>query len=138
MFFKTYDYITGNVIDSSAREFNFGDVIQGQHSQPVLFRGFLDTETTISDFSLYLTDNGGWDAEFGYYKDSSFIPAIEAGSTKLSNHLTKVADATQGSPGGITIDWTDGTSNYIWLDIDIGSTQTGSTEAEYRFIFNYT
>ena len=137
---KTYDYNSGGLINDPASELDFGDVTQGQHCyRPLLIRTFPDTETTIFGLKLYLESKGGWtEAEFGYYTNAAFTPSIEAGSELLSNHLVEVPNATAASPNGISIPTASSISDYVWLDVDLPTTQVGVTEANYRFTFNYT
>lgn len=139
MLFELYSNASGDFLNSVG-SLNFGQVIQGHHcSSPILLRAHADIESSVSDMELYLESDGGWnDAEFGYFKASSFIPGIQSGSSFLSNHFSEVSDATQDSSGGVPIDWTGSYSDYIWLDVEIPSDQTGNAEVTYRFIYNYT
>lgn len=139
MKFELYSNVSGDYLNS-VNSLSFGQVIQGHHCpQPILLRAHADIESSVSDLELYLESTGGWsNAEFGYYKNSSFISGVPSGSSFLSNHFTEVPDATQGSSGGVPIDWTGSYSDFIWLDIEIPSDQTGNTEVTYRFIYNYS
>jgi len=139
MKFELYSNSSGDYLNGVS-SLSFGQVIQGQHcSTPILFRAHADIESSVSDMELYLESDGGWStAEFGYYKSPSFESGIQAGSSSLSNHFVETPDATQGSPNGITIDWTGSYSDYIWLDVEIPSDQTGNAEVTYRVIYNYS
>lgn len=140
MYLQTYDTVTGSVISDRASELDFGDVLQGRHcTNPVLIRILPDVESTITDMSAFLGNDGGWSsAEFGYYVNPTFIPEVQAGSDQMNNHFVVATDATAGTPGGVALGTTDGTSDYLWLDIDLPTTQTGSTAVTYRFVFNYS
>lgn len=140
MYLQTYDPVTGSVVSEQVSELSFGDVLQGRHcSDPVLIRTLPDTETSITNLSVFLENDGGWSsAEFGYYTNPSFVANVESGGSLMNNHFTISPDATSGSPGGVTIGVNDSTSDYLWLDIDVPPTQLGSAAIKYRFIFNYT
>lgn len=140
MFIRTYNSVSGNIVDSSASNLDFGDILQGQHNPtPIVLRTLPAAEVTISDLKLFLESKGGWtNAEFGYYADSSFISGIESGGSELSNHFIEMPDATSGSPNGVSLGVTDGTSDYVWLDVDLPFSQTGVAEPNYRFTFNFT
>lgn len=140
MYLQTYDPVTGSIISERASELNFGDVMQGRHcTDPVLLRTLPDTETNITNLSVFLENDGGWSsAEFGYYTHPSFTANVESGGELMDNHFTESPNASSGSPGGVNIGLTDSTSDYLWLDIDVPSTQLGSAAITYRFIFNYT
>lgn len=139
MHFETYDYATGDLIDSSASILDFGDVIQGQHcTVPVLVRAAKDIENTITDSTVFLESKGGWNqAQFGYYINQTFQPFIESGSSELDNHFIETPGAITGSSNGVQLPWDSEKSHYLWLDIDI-SFNKGTTQANYRLIFNFT
>lgn len=139
MHFEKYDPVTGNNLEPVS-DLNFGDVFRGQHcSFPLLLRGTLDEETSITDFKLFLESKDGWSsAEYGYYINSNFVASVEAGSSTMSNHFTEVPGADQSSSGSVPIGWTGNYSDYIWLDVDISPTQKGSSQPNFRAFFNYT
>ena len=139
MYLESYDYISGEGLGRS-QDLDFGDVIQGRHCQKtLLLRAFPDVETSILDATVYLENRGGWPlAEFGCYVRHSFQAGISPGSDLLSNHLAETQDATYGTPGGRSIEMDDSTSGYVWLDVDIPTTQVGTTSAvNFRFSYNY-
>jgi hypothetical protein len=50
----------------------------------------------------------------------------------ISDHFTLISDAT--GPGGVSVVPND----YVWVDVEIGATETGSTSVvNYRFVFEY-
>lgn len=136
MHFEIYDHITGSSA-GAITSLNFGDLIQNQHClKPIVFRGIIDTETSISNFKLYLENKGSWkDTEYRYYISATFQPSIEAGSSYFSNIFTEVPDATSSSPSGVDVPWSGGTSSYIWLDAQI-KTPKGADEANFRVFFD--
>ena len=138
MYYKTYDYITGDVIDR-VEAFDFGDILQNQHSaQPLVFRAFSDDSTAVvTDLVMYLEDKGAWsDTQYGVYISQSFVPSIESGSDVFTP-LILVPDATAGSPGDMTVGWDTTSSYYVWLDAQ-ASIHNGTSNANYRFFYNYT
>lgn len=138
MYFKIYDYISGDVIDQ-ASELNFGDIIQKQHClKPVVVRAFSDIESTVSDLKIYLENKGRWkDTEYGYYLSSTFESSIESGSSKLSDHFVEVPNATVLSLNGVPIGWDTTSSDFIWLDSQITESD-GMSEANFRLFYDYT
>jgi len=139
MYLKAYDFVSGDDL-GSPQVIDFGDVLQGRHNQrPTLLRAFPDTESSILDATLYLENKGGWPtAEFGCYVNPSFQPGVNPGSDLLSNHLAEVRDATYGMPNGRSIGMTDSTSGYVWLDVDLPTTQVGATSSvNFRIAYSY-
>lgn len=137
MYFKTYDYITGEILKQT-EELNFGDIFQSRHCiKPLIFRAFSDTESSVTNFKIYLENDGWTGSEFGYYISPLFESGIESGSTKLSNHFAPVPDASSTSPNGVSIGWDTTSSYYVWLDTQI-TDQTGTAQANFRFFFDYS
>ncbi len=136
MYFETYDYITGDLIEQVSA-LNFGDIIQNQHSvKPIVLRAF--SNENITDFKVYLENKGTWkDTEFGYYISSAFESSIESGSNKLSTHFTEVPDATASSPNGVSVNWDTTSSYYLWIDSQV-TTRSGIDEPNFRFFYTYT
>ncbi len=138
MYFETYDYISGDIIDQ-VDAVDFGDILQYQHCvQPLVFRAFSDSTEAVTDLKIYLEDEGSWSgSEFGYYVSEPFVPSVESGSDKFA-HFTTVPDASASSPDGVSIGWdtTTSSSYYVWLDTQI-TDQTGSTDANFRFFYNF-
>jgi hypothetical protein len=125
---ESYDYITGNVIERSAAELNFGDVIQGQHTvKPILIRAFFDAETIVpTNLTIFPSDKQGWNnTELGYFIGSDFTSALESGL--LPFHF-------ESSPVAVPLN--DRTSHYIWLDADIPIDQTGAAQINFHFDYN--
>lgn len=137
---QTYDSVTGQTITEEASELDFGNVIQGRHCpRPVVLRVFPDVETTITDMTAYLENQGGWNqSELGYYLNATFVENVQAGGDLMGNHFVETQDATSGSPNGVPVETSDATSEYMWLDVDLPDTQTGATDLTYRFIYNFT
>jgi len=138
MYFKIYDYISGDLIDQVS-VFDFGDIIQNQHTvKPIVIRAFSDIENTVTDLKIYLENKGLWkDTDYGYYTSSVFESSIESGSDKLSNHFTEVPNATALSPGGIPIGWDTISSDFLWIDAQV-TLQSGIGEAKFRFFYDYS
>ena len=133
MFIKTYDSITGSIIADPAQSLDFGDVIQGQHNtRPLVLRAFPDIETTVNAITIKLQSDGGWtDADFGFYINEDFESGVASGSEKFSHFGTPPS-------GEQDMGWTGTNTYYVWLDVDIPTNQTGTTDAAYRITYNYS
>jgi len=112
----TYDSFTGNQIGTHT-ELDFGTVTQASHPvKPLLFKLQPDTDESPTTITLTLT-NAGWATnKFSVYNSPTFS-VIQAGSN-LFQTLTSIS---------IPI------ANYVWLDVDIPSGQTGTTYASVSF-----
>ena len=133
MHFETYDPVTGDLIGQISI-LDFGDLIQGQHcSKPIVARAIANNET-ITNFKMFLQNIGLAGSSFGYYKNASFI-RIEAGDSRFTL-LTLVPNPIHTSPGSISLTFTAGKSEYLWLDVQV--TQVGNTDANFRIFFDHT
>jgi hypothetical protein len=136
---RAYSPQTGNLISDDISGINFGNIRQGEHSvSPVLIQPVNTSEDLFSNLLLYLQNNGGYSqSEFGYLVASDMSTGVssytsDTTGTVISDHFMVVSDAT-GS-GGVPLVACD----YIWLDVQVGVTETGSTtNVNYRFIFEY-
>jgi len=142
MHFETYDYVAGDPI-SQVLSLDFGDLIQSQHcSKPIVFRAMADTEVDTTNFTLFLQDKGLWkDSVFGYFTAHDFTSSIEAGSAPFSTHtFVESPDATSlNGPYGVPIPFSDGASDYIWLDVQVfqtGTAQSGTVYPNYRIFYD--
>ena len=143
---RAYSPQTGNLLVDDASGINYGNVRQGLHGAlPVLIRPYADTET-LSSLALYLQNNGGFSqSNYGYFVNSDFVPDVHSWTSDdpaypaISDHFTEVSDPPQPSGGvNIGIDGA-GYGDYVWLDVQAGQTETGSTSSiNYRFIFEYS
>ncbi|MBD3261253.1 MAG: hypothetical protein GF334_06145 [Candidatus Altiarchaeales archaeon] len=132
-----YSPVNGNKLADDITGVNFGNVQQGKHSTlPVCIRPVLEGES-ITGLELYLQNNGGFNySEYGYYVNSSFISDLATGGL-LSDHFSVVSDPPQAT-GGVTVNLAGDYGDYIWLDVQAGSLETGGTSSiNYRFIFEY-
>lgn len=140
MHVEEYDYQTGKVIGPTD-QLDFGNAIQGQHcSRPIVLRAVKDSEMNVSNMSMYLIGSTTlWaGTQFGCYADASLITGIEAGSPQLSQHISVLSDASYGTPGGFPVGWDGTTSKYVWLDMDVPVSISGSCDLTYRFIFDHS
>jgi len=136
---SAYSPQTGNLIADDISGINFGNIRQGEHcASPVLIQPIKTTEELFDSMLLYLQNNGGYSlSQFGYMVASDLITGVESdvpGATGpiISDHFTLVSDAT--GPGSVALMPCD----YIWLDVQVGLTEAGSTtNVNYRFIFEY-
>jgi hypothetical protein len=142
---KAYSPRTGNLLADDITGINFGSVRQGRHGAiPVLIRPVCDTET-LTSLTLYLQNDGGFSqSRYGYYVNADFVPGVhswtsdDSAAPAISDHFTEVPsppDSTWGVPIGLD---GEGVGDYVWLDVQSGSSETGSTSSiNYRFIFEY-
>lgn len=136
---RAYSPQTGNLLSSDITGIDFGIIHQGEHcASPVLIQPFKTDEDLFTGILLYLQNNGGYSqSQFGYMVSSDLITGVESdipGATGpvISDYFVLVSDAT--GPGGISGNPCD----YIWLDVQVGLTETGSTNnVNYRFVFEY-
>lgn len=143
---RAYSPQTGNLLAEDVTGLNFGSVRQGRHgAMPVLIRPVCDVET-LASLTLYLQNNGGFNlAQYGYLVHSDFVPGVHSytsdnsGVPAISDHFTEVSDPYTGLPGGVAIGLDgEGRGDYVWLDVQSGSTETGATSSiNYRFVFEY-
>jgi len=132
MHFNSYDYQTGQLIESTA-SLNFGDIIQNQHcSGPIVLKVFPTVETDASNLLFYLVDKGPWkDSEFGFYTDSTFS-VIETGSDLFVHMEEGYSHPNAGKP----VHWNGTSSDFIWVDAQIHNV-TGSSEPLFRLTYDF-
>lgn len=136
---RAYSPQTGNLLSESITGINYGNVRQGQHCfTPVLIQPVKTAEDEFDAMILYLQNNAGYNqSEFGYRVASDLTTGVQSyvsGATGpvISDHFTLVSDAT--GPGGVSVSPND----YVWLDVQVGATEAGSTSSvNYRFVFEY-
>lgn len=129
---KAYSPSTGSVISDTLIGISFGNVSAGEHCDvPVLIRPEVTTESNVLSMEIVLENDGGLTAsEFGYYFSDEFTPIADPASTLASNFV-KGEGVSVGITGGQSVD-------YLWLDIQPGASETGSTETiNYRLDFEY-
>jgi hypothetical protein len=142
---RAYSPHTGNLLAEDITGLNFGNVRQGVHgAMPVLIRPICDVET-LTALTLYLQNDGGFSqSRYGYYTYSEFVPGVhsytsdDSAAPAITDHFLEVSDPPQDSGGvPIGIDL-EGRGDYVWLDVQSGAAETGSTSSiNYRFIFEY-
>jgi hypothetical protein len=142
---RAYSPQTGNLVSEDITGINFGLVRQGQHGVlPVLIRPVKEAED-ISGLELYLQNNGGFNSsEYGYFNSPDFVSGVRSyvsGVTGnvISDHFTVVSNPPAPT-GGVPISLNGvGEGEYIWLDVQAGASETGSTSTvNYRFVFEYS
>jgi len=142
---QAYSPQTGNLLADDVSGLNFGNVRQGRHgAMPILIRPVCDTES-LSSLTLYLQNNGGFaQAQYGYFVNSTFVAGVhswtsdDSSAPALSDHFTEVTNPPNPSYGvPIGLDG-EGYGDYVWLDVQAGNSDTGSTSSiNYRFVFEY-
>lgn len=143
-----YNPRTGELLSEDISGINFGNVQKGHHSVlPVMIRPEVEDESILG-LELYLQNNGGFDeTEFGYFTYSDFVlvesydPAVTGtpGYYYISDHFVEIPTPPDIT-GGVPLSIYEGTySDYIWLDVNPSSIETGGTSTiNYRFIFEYS
>lgn len=137
---RAYSPQTGNLLSDDINGINFGNIQQGKHCAiPVLIQPVKTSEDTFTDIMLYLQNNAGYNqSDFGYKVFSDLITGVQSyvpGATGpvISDHFTLSSDAT--GPNGVPVT----PSDYVWLDVQVGASETGSTSnVNYRFVFEYS
>lgn len=142
---RAYSPQTGNLVAEDITGINFGMVRPNQHGVlPVLIRPVKETED-ISGLELYLQNDGGFSSsKYGHYNNSSFVPGVRsytAGMTGavISDHFVEIPNPPSAT-GGVPISLNaSGEGDYIWLDVQAGASEAGSTSTvNYRFVFEYS
>ena len=142
---RAYSPQTGNLVAEDITGINFGLVRQGTHGVlPVCIRPVKETED-ISGLELYLQNDGGFSSsEYGYFHSADFIAGVRSYTSGLtgnviSDHFTVVTNPPSVT-GGISLGLNaSGESEYVWLDVQAGASETGSTSTvNYRFVFEYS
>jgi hypothetical protein len=136
---RAYSPQTGNLISEDITGINFGNIRQGEHCvSPILIQPLKTDEELFDGILLYLQNNGGYtQSQFGYFVSSDLFTGVNsddpgATGTIISDHFSLVSDAT--GAGGVSSQSCD----YIWLDVQVGLTESGSTSnINYRFVFEY-
>ena len=140
---KVYNPTNGNLISDGPSGISFGNVKAGLHGNlPVLVKPFKTTENNFLEMKLFLQNNGGLNASsFGYFVSDQFLSGVNY-TNYLSDHFslaTGVTGIAYTGVGGVGIAISGGQpADYIWLDIAIGSYESGATSSiNYRFVFDY-
>lgn len=139
---RAYSPRTGNLLADDITGIYFGNIRQGEHSIiPIVISPLKTTEDTFTEMTLFLQNNGGYNSsEFGHLVSDAFISDVRSfsisdytpGRTYICDHF--VLNPTASGEGGVTIE----DENYIWLDVQVGALETGSTSnINYRFVFDY-
>jgi hypothetical protein len=110
----TYDPFTGNKVGAQT-ELDFGTVTQASHPvKPLLFKLQPDTGESPTTVNIVLTGAGWTGNKFGVYNSTTFS-VIQSGADLFQTLTT--------TPVTIPI------ADYVWLDVDIPTGQTGATYA---------
>lgn len=135
---NTYDSATSALTQEGATGLSFGNVAAGNHATTVnVIKPIPDELITLSAVNLYLEDKGMFTkSNFGYFKSSSFISGISAGSDYLSDHFTEMPDVSTVTTGGLEL--TAGDPEFVWLDLDVQEAKYGNGSINYRFVYEFT
>jgi hypothetical protein len=144
---RAYSPRTGNLLQDDITGLNYGNIQKGKHGAiPVVIRPLKTTEDTFDEIKLFLQNNGGYNqSQFGYLISDEFVANVRSYTSDsiisdgiyISDHFTLNPLAT--GLGGVSVS-VDGYGNgdYVWLDVQVGALETGSTtNINYRFTFEY-
>jgi len=132
---KTADDVTG---------INFGSVVRGGYSSPVVVKPAKTDETAISQLALFLEEDAGLaGTSFRSFKNATAIPGIGVGNAALSDDLSEqngVSDFSNFSLiSGDGLSLTAASPEFVWLDVKLGASDSvGTANVNYRFIFEYS
>lgn len=139
---NAYNPKTGSLISNGVTGITFGNVKQGLHcAVPVVIKPFRTTETAFIQMKLFLQNNGGFNSSnFGHYLSTPFITGIQAGSNYLSDNFIVNSTPSVTGVNGVPVEVVSGDiSKYIWLDVQVGALETGSSSTiNYRFSYDFT
>lgn len=122
----------------------FGNVKAGQHCDtPAVIKVEKTTENEFSAMKMFLQSNGGLNySKFGYFISGEFVTGVDY--TYMTGTLFDLATGVTGMDftgvTGLDINIVSGQpADYVWLDIQPGQYEVGSTSSiNYRFVFDYT
>lgn len=146
MLIASYDPVTMDTLSSDVTGVDYGAVIKGYHTanvaviKPTLGGG----ESNFLKLALFLENNNGLNhTVFGKFKSLRPITGITPGSNYLSDYFIQVTGISDPSQidvnSGIGLVFNATTPEYAWLDAQVGrsETATGSTNVNFRFVFEY-
>ena len=151
---REYDPETGALL-SDMTALAFGRITRGAHSRVKVIDIFFNNVTEVSNVSLGLIGNAGINAvvsnpgvvyddgsvENGRFGIQSTIEFDAAIATKpLAKHFAGVSDtAVSDNINNVQIGTRNtNTTNYIYLDIEVGSGGTGLRSGSYKIFFDFT
>ena len=143
---RAYSPRTGNLLQDDITGLNYGNIQKGMHGAlPVVIRPLKTTEDTFTEMQLFLQNNGGYNqSQFGYFLSDQFVADVRSYTSDcvlsdgvyISDHFVLNPLAT--GVDGITVNINGDNGDYIWLDVQVGALETGSTtNINYRFTFEY-
>ena len=134
---REYNPTTGAFINNIS-SLSFGRIVAGSHS-PVKVLDFTFTGVeVVTDIKLGVVTTGGIDVtQFGYNSSAAFDLSLATGP--CPNHFTTLNSGTSSSsPANSTVSIAnrdDTTSNFVYLDISLGSGDLGSGAGSYKIYF---
>jgi hypothetical protein len=141
---STYNPVNMGLILEDATGVDFGGVVRGGYSSPVVVKPSISTENAFTQLALFLEDNAGLTGTtFRSYKNGYAVSGIGRGSSYLSDELIEhsgVSDFSEISTiSGDGQMMTASNPEYVWLDIKAGVSDTiGDSNINYRFVFEYS
>jgi hypothetical protein len=139
---QTYSPANGALLSAEVAALYFGTVVAGMHCvTPILIKVEGDVAKNYTAMKLFLQNNGGLkDSNFGYLSAVEFSAGIT--SSAITEHFEEArgaVDVNYAATPGLSITLVDGQPvDFIWLDIEVGLSEKGSTSSiNYRFVFEY-
>lgn len=125
---------------------DFGKITVGSHSRvkvlDIAFEGVSSVGNIklglISSGGITVADSSGSNGHFGFAQSSSF--SANTTSAPLSDHFTGLnssGTATDSNNKSVTAR-TSTLSNYIYLDVELGSTNLSAGNGAYKVFFDYS
>ena len=131
MIIETYDPVSGKPVQRTP-VISLNEALQGQHTQPVVFRCLRDTESSLNAISVVLSDGGFTDNIYGFFTNSTFI-------SNVSSSIQTFTPMTISSPQTIPISDASGiASDYSWIDIKASSNSTGPSKASFTLSYTFS
>ena len=151
---REYDPETGNLLQN-VTSLAFGRVTRGAHTRVKVIDVAFTSTTSVSNLKLGLIGNAGINAvasdsgvpyddgsraagHFGIESSQTFNPA--QASQPLTRHFPGMNDtASVNSEMNVSVGVrATNISNFIYLDIEVGSTGTGLRSGAYKIFFDFT
>lgn len=134
-----YNPVNGAELADQVTGINFGAMQPGSHStNAIVIKPVVTTESSFTELKLFLQSKGGFTStQFGYFLNSTFVSGLVGGSAQISGHFT--VNSNPSLTGAGAVNFTAGTPEYAWLDVQAGLNENGfTTQARYIFVFDFT
>jgi len=149
--FREYDPENGSLLGNIS-VLNFGRITAGTSSRVKVIDVAFSDVTAVDNIKLGLISNGNItvnpspsgvsgdtaaNGQFGIEQSSAFNAS--KASVPLTRHFKGLSDGTSGSTNNVEITKRSSTiTNYIYVDVEIGSTNTTAGNGAYKIFFDYS